>query len=185
MRKSLVVVLLALLITALLAGCYASDSDDQEQAAVENQQAVYTRNQPPPVFDWSLERDIAIQLYEARNEARLTYSVVVSQGTGAVLWMCPSIGYPIPYDVQLTNPVKPDIAYGEAVVLEQSEPNGLYSSKNTDATWVICVDDTGNWTPVYVEQKVITFPFPVVIQDGVIVPADNANPSVILEDRTD
>ena len=119
----------------------------------------YAKAQPVPVFDFSIPRDVYIQIYNVvTSEARTTYSVITSI-TGEVIYSGPSIGYAIPCDAQLTNPLQP--AY-EGTVIEQAEPNGLFSSKNTDGTWVLFVDSDGSVTPIYTEQKVTTFPFAVV-----------------------
>ena len=156
MRKALI---LSILSVALVAACGPNNTQLEKQA-VNNQQDQLLKLYPVPFFDTSLERGIVIQLYAIRNQARNTHAVVTSQGTGTVLWDCPSIGYPIPYDVQLTNPVKDG---GGGTVIEQPEPNGLYSSKNSDATWVLCAADDGTVTQLYTEQKVNTFPFPVSV----------------------
>jgi len=51
-------------------------------------------------------------------------------------------------------------------VNEQTEPNGLFSSKNTDGTWVLFVDENGDIAPIYSEHKVTVFPFAVVKNDS-------------------
>ena len=48
-------------------------------------------------------------------------------------------------------------------VIEQAEPNGIFASKNTSATWVMCVGSTGQIEPVYVESKVTIYPGPVSV----------------------
>lgn len=157
---------------AAIAACSVSPNTEREDTQrVQDQQAHYAKVQPIPYFDFSMDRDTLIQIYKAKNEARQTHSVVTSQGTGAVLWECPSIGFPIPVDTQLTNPVQMirDPWVSGSQVVEQPEPNGLFSSKNTDATYVQCVAPDGTVSPVYTEQKVTTFPFPVKIVDGQIV----------------
>ena len=86
--------------------------------------------------------------------------------TGKTFFHGPSIGYGIPCDTSLTNPLKAVRIYGEAATsIEQAEPNGLFSSKNTDGTWVLFVQLDGSVTPIYTEHKVTTFPF-AVKQDG-------------------
>lgn len=179
--KALIVLLCATFIVLTAeSGCEES-ADTLEADGVNDQQNIYTQNQPVPHFDWSLERDVAIQLYQIRNEARNTYTVVTSQGTGTPVWMCPSIGYPIPYDVQLTNPVKRDYSGSYGVVIEQAEPNGLFSSKNSSGTWVLCVGENGKAVPVYTELNATAFAFPVEIVDGMIVPVEGSKPSVTID----
>lgn len=168
-------VVVLIVFALLIAGCTDS-ATYAERTTVNQQQDIYLRNQPIPSFDWSLERDEAIQLYQIRNEARNTYTVITAQGTGTVLFMCPSIGYPLPADVQLTNPQQ----YYSGTTVSQAEPNGLFSSLNTDATWVMCVNEDGEVTPIYTEQKANAFPYAVQIVDGQIVPVDANNPWVTI-----
>jgi len=128
---------------------------------VDRQQLVYQKAQPVPFLDYSLEREAVIQLYKARNSTVATHTVWRGD-TSVIEDDCPSIGYPIPYDTSLTNPLQ---AYGTSsgrTSIEMPEPNGLYSSKNSIATWVRCVTDEGI-TPVPVEAKVTTYPYPVKV----------------------
>lgn len=166
--------LLVLAIVSLLLSACADNSIYEEKIKVLDQQKVYGENQPIPQFDWSLERDVLIQLYSMRNDAISTYTVVVSS-FGNLLWECPSIGYPIPADTQLSNP---EFYYSSGgVTLPQAEPNGLYSSKNTVGTWVMCVLDDGTVYPVYTEMNANTFPFPVkMLEDGTFVRVEGAKP---------
>ena len=47
--------------------------------------------------------------------------------------------------------------------VEQAEPNGIYASKNTAATWVMCAGDAGQMEPIYIETKVTVYPYPVSV----------------------
>ena len=156
-------------------GC--DNADEVESKGVETQQSVYAKTQPVPFFKWSQDRDNLIQIYKMKNESRATYSVVRSAGTGEILWDCPSIGFPLPADTQLTNPLQR--VYGEAII-EQAEPNGLFSSKNTDGTYVICVLPDGTLSPQYSEAKVDVFTRPVKVEKGRVVFIDGA-PSMRIE----
>ena len=148
--------------------------------AVNDQQTHYRSVQPVPFFDYSLQRNVYTQIYTATNEARSTYTVVESV-TGETKFHCPSVGYGIPADVSLTNPVQGvhprNSGAGGATSIEQAEPNGLFSSKNTDGTWVLCVTSTGEVAPIYTEHKVTTFPFTVVRDGTGWRPVDGAIPS--------
>ncbi len=169
---------LILILAALaLSGCYDS-ADTTTSVDVNRQQEVYIKNQPIPFFDWSLERDVFIQLYNLRNTAVSTYTVVASN-MGTVLFECPSIGYPLAADVQLTNPLRLTTNYA---VIEQAEPNGLFSSKNTAGTWIMCVLEDGSVYPLYTELNANTWPMPVVKgEDGLYHPALGAIPSGTLD----
>jgi hypothetical protein len=170
-------------------GCSSHPGAAQQEAATQDvQMEQFLRNQPVPSFDWSLERHMLIQLYIARQRATNTYSYVQSEFTGKVLWSCPSIGFPLPYATQLTNPLKVVSAYGlggsrnytDGVVAQQ-EPNGLFTPSAADATWVPCVDERGKITPVYEERKVSTFLRQMVETNGTLTPAPNSTPSLQIE----
>lgn len=175
-----------LLIPVLLIGCGQTTSKT-DAVLVEKQQEIYSNSQPIPFFDHSLERQAAIELYEARNENVRTWTVWRSD-YGLIEGHGESIGYPIPYDVQLTNPLM--LGYkGHNVgvaVLEQPEPNGLWSSKNSIATWIrLVVSRNGKTyvTPVYVEGKVTTYPYPVKVdyEKNRVTPLEDAVPTVKLK----
>lgn len=180
----------AIIITAIAVGaCKKSASTERkDQETVQSQQAQYAIGQPIPKFDWSLERDLVIALYKVRNQKAATHSVWRSNH-GVIEGDCPSYGYGIPYDTSLTNPLQ---AVGNRhyalTSIEQAEPNGIFASKNTAATWVMCLGLAGNLEPVYVETKVTVYPGPVkvdyttnrVVRSGaatVLIPTKNALPA--------
>ena len=171
-------VVTALIIAGAMAlaavGCMEGNSERKDARVVNSQQSHYQKAQPLPFYDFSNPRDVLLQIYNVTTtEARNTYTVIQSI-TGAVQYYGPSVGYAIPADVQLTNPLKND---GNGTAIEQAEPNGLFSSKNTDGTWVLFVQPDGSITPIYTEQKVTTYPFAVTRNAvGEWVRADN-NPS--------
>lgn len=160
----------AVLIGALtLAACQPSNSTDaKDTAAVQRQQSQYQIAQPIPAYDYSLERDLLIQLYDARNAEVTTHSVWRSD-LGTVEGDCSSMGYGLPYDTSLTNPLAPTDAnqngysqgHGALTSVGQPEPNGVFASTNTSATWVFCIGSSGALEPVYVEAKVTVYPGPV------------------------
>lgn len=159
-----------------------------EQRSQDIQMDQFLRNQPVPSFDWSLERHMLIQLYAARQRATNTFSVVQSEFTGKILWSCPSMGFPLPYATQLTNPSQiiykhhPSEKDASGVVAQQ-EPNGLFSPGSADGTWVPCVDEKGRITPVYEERKVTTFLRPVTEQNGTLVPVAGSTASLTIDPK--
>ena len=158
-RRALTVLLV--IIAVLLAGCEGGGTDAVDEEQVQNQQKQYARNgQGVPFFDFSQDRETLRQIYVLRNEAVSTHTIFTSNGTGQIVDDCPSIGYAIPADTQLTNPERLTYRNGAYGSLPQPEPNGLWSSQNTDGTWVICVRD-GQQVPVYSELKLTTYPYPV------------------------
>lgn len=184
---ALILCLAYLVAIVKLTGCESRVSSEQvESRAVQEQQSAYQRSQPIPKFDYSLERDIVIQLYKARNERVATYTVWRGD-TSVIEGHCPSIGYPVPFDTSLTNPLQgnwlhtPDrVTRREAVVVEQPEPNGVFASKNSIATWVRCVHNEEE-VPVYVEGKVTAYPFPVEVEGNTVTPTAGAKASVRIQ----
>lgn len=170
MKKILLIPLL-ILTSVMLSGCLDSKSSDaQDTKAVQRQQSQYQKAQPIPAFDWSLERDLLIQLYQVRNSEVTTHSVWRSD-YGVVEGDCTSMGYGLPYDTSLTNPLTAtdvnqrgvEQGSGAMTSVGQPEPNGVFASTNTSATWVFCIGSSGNLQPVYVEAKVTVYPGPVTV----------------------
>lgn len=166
MKKIIFALLMGIVV---LSGCEMNDSESTKEAQkVERQTAQYAIGQPVPAFDWSLERHLMIELYRLRNKKVATHAVWRSD-YGTIEGDCPSMGYGLPYDTSLTNPLvstdedKDGYSSSALTSIEQPEPNGIFASKNTAATWVMCVGDTGGIEPVYVESKVTIYPGPVKV----------------------
>jgi hypothetical protein len=167
-----------------------SDCDEQEREdrkSVRRQQEHYRINQPVPFYEFSIELDAAIQIYDARIRDNLKTWTVWRSNSGIIEGHCASVGYPIPYDVQLTNPLKP--AYNSSSsVIEQTEPNGLYSSHNSIATWVrelVVIDGKAIVSPTYIESKVTCYAYPIKVdyENNRVYRVENVMPSVILKDN--
>lgn len=154
--------------------CTNANSNYEEARKVNEQQLSYTKTQAIPKFTFSQDRDTLIQIYMLKNEARNTYSVFSSNGTGEQRFQCPSVGYAIPADTQLT---APESTNG----VPQAEPNGLFSSTNTDGTWVLCVRANGEVVPVYTELKVTTFPFAVRYENGQYVEVQDSKSTATMK----
>ena len=181
--KMIVVVLVMCLV--FLAGC-EDKIDRQNRRLVNNQQEHYAKVHPIPFYEYSLELDAYIQIYDARIKDVVRTWTVWRSDHGMILGHCESIGFPIPYDVQMTNPVK-KLSNHDAVV-EQAEPSGLYSSKNSNATWVrAVVNINGNVviTPIYVEDNVTCYPYPIKVDYSTnrVTPVLNALPTVIIQNN--
>lgn len=166
MRK--IMITLGLALTVLVSACDLEKSQEsRDQEVVSQQQSQYAKAQPVPTYDWSLERELVIDLYNIRNNRLATHTVWRSD-YGIIEGDCPSMGYGLPYDTSLTNPLQ--AVHGDyyraagVTSVGQAEPNGVFASTNTSATWVMCVDqETGMIAPVYVEAKVTGYPYPVKV----------------------
>jgi len=166
--KNIIYGIVIVLAMVTLSACDDAESTtSKETQAVERQQDQYQIGQPIPTFDWSLERHLLSELYKLRNKKVATHAVWRSD-YGMIEGDCPSMGYGLPYDTSLTNPlVATDISQGGRVhryqggalaSIEQPEPNGIFASKNTSATWVMCMGESGGIEPVYVESNVTIYP---------------------------
>lgn len=170
MRTGFIVnIILFFLIGLFMPACSLDKSQEtRDLQRVDRQQTQYAIGQPVNAFDWSLERHLVIELYNLRNKKVATHAVWRSD-YGLIEGDCPSMGFGIPYDTSLTNPLRAtdedQEGYDKSALttIEQAEPNGIFASKNTTATWVMCVGDSGQIEPVYVESKVTIYPGPVEV----------------------
>jgi len=183
MKNKYLCVMIIVLLSVSMLGC-TDTAETKDASTVDQQQKYYQISQPVPLFDWSLERQLAIELYQARNEKVATHTVWRAD-SGMIEGDCPSIGYHLPYDVQLTNPLRTAYTSGGSAVIEQAEPNGLFSSKATSATWVRCVTKVNGQvmeSPVYIEGKVTAYPYPLDVNytTNRVKPIENVMPSVVI-----
>lgn len=162
MKRELPAIFVVLVVLAVFIFAACSDSTYEERRSVERQQEQYMIGQPIPMMDWSLERQLIIDLYLIRNTKVATHAVWRSD-YGIIEGDCPSMGFGLPYDTSLTNPLQKVYGSSSGAVVEQAEPNGIFASKTTSATWVMCLSDTGGVEPVYVESKVTVYPGPVIV----------------------
>jgi len=182
---------LSMLLLIFMAMCCMNGACDQQEHedknSVKGQMGRYRDNGlVVPKYDWSIELDAAIQIYDARVRDKVRTWTVWRSNTGLIEGHCASIGYPIPYDVQLTNPWK--YIGGSGAVLEQAEPSGLYSSHNSIATWVrevIVEKKQAMITPLYIESKVTCYAYPINVDYKInrVTRIKGAIPSIILQDK--
>ena len=182
--RNRVSVCLAILVSIFSMNFICDLQERQDKRSVISQQDHYRKNQPVPFYEWSIELDAAIQIYDARVRERIRTWTVWRSDNGLIEGDCASIGYPIPYDVQLTNPLK---EYS-AVTVEQAEPSGLYSSHNSIATWVrevVTVNNKVVITPLYTESRVTCYAYPVRVDydKNRVIPMRNVMPSITLKDN--
>lgn len=149
-------ILLTLALALVLMGCdQAVDMEHQQQEA--GQKSLLSNQPVPDLGGWSFERHIVIETYKARNRTISTYTYTFIEYTGQIIELCASIGYPIPYSTQLTNPLQYTGPNG--AVVGNPEPNGLYSPSSAEATIVNCVNKDGTVTPTYFEQRIFALPY--------------------------
>lgn len=144
----------------VLFGCeIADDSDDIQAKRIEQQVAQAEKAVPPPrITRFTMLRD-AVRIQEIGDRAITTWSYYMDMH-GKLHFLCESKGYGLPYSVQTTNPKKEERGYGpSSFTLPQAEPSGLFMPDNVAATWVLCVNDEGEFDAVYWEPDLIVSPF--------------------------
>lgn len=166
---------LLLVVVLILTACAdTSSANKSETQATDNQFGIYTTSQPIHTYNFSMPRDVMLQIYDATMTAHNTWTVWYALDH-TPLDMCPSVGYPIPGGTQLTNPVRPVYSGDTGIAtVAQGEPNGLYPPSTASGTWVLCVHG-GQTEPTYVEPNVVTYSHPVKIENGQVVDAGGAS----------
>lgn len=111
------------------------------------------------------EKRLLKDIYELRDQAGLiTYTYLVAENTGKLVYLGQSVGYGIPYATEYTNPQRV-LAYNETsehgnIALPQADPNGLFSPADAEGTWIMLKDpNSDDVKPVYIEPRVIVSPF--------------------------
>lgn len=144
------------ILTILVTGCteYQPTSEEiqNQKQELSNKQAVESVGMPStPHF---AEKRLLKDIYEMRDKSisTVTYTKDIN---GHAHKFCNSLGFPLPYSTQFTNPMQPSGYTGYAI--PQADPNGLYSPASAEGTWVMCVGKKSHKAhPSYVEDRVFT-----------------------------
>ncbi len=159
-------------------GCSNPSSDTVQRRQQEVLLKEGTAQIGMPAIKNFRERKLLKDILELRDQTGLvTYTYVenaiptIAKGItakgGKFTFLCDSIGYPIPYATQFTNPQK--LAYdttSNSATLPQADPNGLFSPSAAEGTWVMCKDPGGDKIGVvYVEPKLSAFPFKLKLDE--------------------
>ncbi len=119
----------------------ASDSQKAETAQQEQISSQMIKNQPLPQFNYSQMRKNLIEIETAQAQGVQTTSFFFNQGVQDPIFVCPSIGVPIPNTASLSNPLAVERHGGSDG--GQMDPNGVYSPTSATGTFVICVGANG------------------------------------------
>lgn len=159
-KKSLLTVAVAaamgLSIVGLGAGCTGNTAASQDQSTVNKQLGTFEQTQPIPFNNWSQYRQTLIDVEQAEIHGTATTSFFFNLGAIDPYKICPSIGFPVSANSQLTNPTQVSNGGGnqntsnENVTIDQSEPNGTYTG-NTTGTFAVCAEPDGTKRISYAE----------------------------------
>lgn len=151
-----VIALLSLLLVST--SCRQSSESLDEQATDSRLQEMRAQVGLPTITNFT-EAKFAKLVAELRDQEIRTWTYYLDINGNRHL-LCESVGYGIPYSVQVTNPEKVEYPSSGAT-LPQAEPNGLYMPDSADATWVLCSNGKGGVAPVYSEPHLLVSPFPL------------------------
>ena len=159
---------MAMLACALLSGCGTASSKENEYTQTIMEQAADAIGYPNVTNFF--EKAQLKEIYELRDDPNLIcYWYTKNDMSGKWIYQGTCVGYGIPYTTQFTQPETMQRAAlpvlnlnGEdkgrneyfTEVLPQADPNGLYSSASTSATWILATDESGEIKPTYVESEI-------------------------------
>jgi hypothetical protein len=139
-------------------GCGTAPTSDTTQQVQQEKMSQESNAQVgmPGITNFT-EKKVMKRLYEMRDKNVATYTYLVDL-QGQLHHVCDSMGYGLPYGVQFSNPEKV-MSSSTYALMPQSEPNGLFMPPSAEGTWVICASTSGEFTPMYLEPRVIVSPF--------------------------
>lgn len=147
--------ILILMTLAFAVSCMESSDSIQNAKQEElNKQAV-TQVGMPAISNFSEKRHLK-DILELRDSETPTITYVRDM-VGKLHKVCNSIGFGIPNSTQYTNPQR---ITNHGYTIPQSDPNGLYSSGSSEATWVLCLNpQTKKLSPTYLEDRITVSTF--------------------------
>ena len=153
-KKSIIAItLMATLSLGSLVGCgRSSDSESRNQQELLLQQA----NDQVGMVNMTnfFEKKLLKRILELRDDSKLVcYAYSQNQMTGRFVYLGKCIGYGIPYGTQYTNPQK----NANGGTLPQADPNALFSTGGTQATWIDFVNDKGEEKVAYSEPNTFVY----------------------------
>ena len=137
-------------------------SDQVQAQRMEQLAAEAASSVGSPAIKNFREMRLMKDIYELRDQDGLTtYTYVFAEMTGKLTFFCTSVGYALPYATQFSNPDKMVHPYrGVAMLMPQSEPNGLFMPASAEGSWVMCLDPkTKAARAVYSEPRLVVSPF--------------------------
>lgn len=155
MKKKLLVAGIIGILMASLIGCGESEENQYTKDLMNN---AYDAVGFPDVSNY-FERQQLKEIYELRDDPKLIcYWYTKNEMNGKWIYQGECIGYGIPYTTSMTaseSLQKIQTSVGaEWEIVPLAEPNGLYASPSTSATWILTTDKEGNITPTYVESEI-------------------------------
>ena len=141
-RKIIAALLTGTLLSGVLVACDSQSANSKERDQQASIQDTLMKNQPLPYWTYSEYRQTLIDVESAEAHGVATTSFFFNQGVQDPIFVCPSIGFPIPSTANLSNPQQITWSGNQTGVVSQMDPNGVYTGQSS-GTYVECVDPTG------------------------------------------
>ncbi|KAA0888730.1 hypothetical protein [Oryzomonas rubra] len=161
-------IFMVMMMVVFMAGCKVESTQSSDNTQQQQQERILQEGSAQtgmPAIKNFREKKLLKDIYELRDQDGLvTYTYIVAEMTGKLVYLGESIGYGIPAATQYTNPQKiaekNTYQSGSYAILPQADPNGLFSPASAEGTWVMLKDPHGGKVrPVYVEQRIVVAPF--------------------------
>lgn len=164
MKKSIVGLLVAVSMFGLV-GCSESSTDVGSEREMNKQQQQIleesNRQVGMPNMKNNFEKKMAKDIWELRDNPDLTTYAYTQNMDGKFVYLGRCVGYGLPYTTQYTSPEQLETGGSSnsgywGVTLPQADPNGLYSSETTNATWLMIINEETNEREImYSEPSII------------------------------
>lgn len=162
-------ILICLIALMLLVGCADNSTQSKEQNFSEQQQTKLFTNQPPPTFDYSLERENLIKRDKLENDANKVSYIYLLSDTGQIYTFLTVKGKVSSVNSLLTTPEQIKCPYsGSCLTTESPQEDGSYGT-NGDAIFFFTTEDVYvEWNGKYllVDQPLQLTSRPVLIYDA-------------------
>ena len=154
-KKMFAIMAIFAMMICMLVGC---GETEESQYTKELMNQAYDAVGFPDVSNY-FERAQLKEIYELRDDPNLIcYWYTKNDMSGKWIYQGKCIGYGIPYTTSMTaseSLQRIDTTAGHQwEIVPLAEPNGLYASPSTSATWILSVNEDGDITPIYVESEI-------------------------------
>lgn len=153
------------LLSVGLAGCGEVTASTGSQKEINYQQNALleesNRQLGMPNITNFFEKEIAKKIWELRDKPDLTTYAYFQNMEGQFVYLGRCVGFGLPYTTQYTNPEVLEKGGNSnsgywATTLPQADPNGLYNSETTNATWLILInEETNEQEIIYSEPSIV------------------------------
>lgn len=148
-----------------LSSCSVDKSADDKQEAATNSAMAQAQQQigMPNITNYTERKELK-NIYELRDQSNLIcYAYIQNAMDGKFIYIGECVGFGIPYGTEYTNPdkVTDKTTSGTGsgnVTVPQADPNLLYPSSDTQATWLTLIDaKTGKQNVMYCEPNTVVY----------------------------